>query len=408
MGLLDKIFGPRNRDVVGTYFQTMSAYAPAFTSRDGGLYEMELTRSAVHAFANLASKLKPEVVGSARPQLGKVLQLQPNPWMNAKQFIYRVATIVEVENTTFIVPILDAAGNATGQVYPLRPSRCEVIDVGGEPWLRYTFSNGRRAAIEYSRVGVITRHQYKDDFFGTNNDALTPTLDLLHLQREGMSEGVKSSAAIRFIGRLAGTLRPEDIERERDRFSTQNLSAENHSGLMLVDAKYADIKQIESKQFLVDSDQMRLIQTNVYNYFGINEAILQNSFDEEQWNAYYEGKIEPFALDLSLVMTNMIFTPRELATGNAVLFSSNRLQYASNATKLQVTRELLDRGIISNWGAAEIWNLPSPPGEERWVIRGEYIDIANLPTHTIGQARTYLSQAPTPDQPVADEQEPVA
>ena len=58
--------------------------------------------------------------------------------------------------------------------------------------------------------------------------------------------------------------------------------------------KYSDVKQIDSKPFIIDADQMKLIQTNVYNYFGTNEKILQNKlFRRRKFNAYYEGKIEP-------------------------------------------------------------------------------------------------------------------
>ncbi len=76
---------------------------------------------------------------------------------------------------------------------------------------------------------------------------------------------------------------------------------------MMYDSKYSDVKQIDSKPFVIDAEQMKLINTNVYNYFGVNEAILQNSYTEDQWNAFYEGKIEPFALQLSLVISNMLF-----------------------------------------------------------------------------------------------------
>lgn len=58
----------------------------------------------------------------------------------------------------------------------------------------------------------------------------------------------------------------------------------------------------------INALQMQHIQENVCTHFGTNMDILQNKFDENTWNAYYEGKIEPFAIQLSLVMTNMSFT----------------------------------------------------------------------------------------------------
>jgi hypothetical protein len=398
MGLFEKIFPPRavsKAEVVG-FFKAFTSYAPVFTSRAGGIYEMELTRAAIHAKAKHRSKLKPELVGSAKPALKPLLQFQPNPFMDTTKYLYRLSTILDVDTTAFIVPLTDPTGLAVTGYFPILPSRAEVVDIDGEPWLRYTFSNGQKAAIEFSRVGILTEHQYRDDFFGEGHGALAPTLDLVDLQRQGMSEAVKNSAVLRFLARLAGTYRPEDIKAERDRWSAENMSSDNTSGVAMFDAKYADVKQIESKPWLVDAEQMKLIQTNVCNYFGVNEAILQNSYDEDGWNAFYEGEVEGFALQLGLVMSNMTFSDRERAYGNAIMFSSNRLQYASNATKVNVVTQLTDRALMSNWQACDVFNLPYPKDAdgnvipERWVIRGEYIDISNLPDHTVDAARSYL------------------
>jgi len=406
LGLFDKLFGGKaatDADRVTSYFRALTAYTPSFMSRTGGLYEMELTRSAIHAFASHVSKLKPEVSGAAKSSLAPLLQYQPNKFMDTSKFLYRLATILSVTTTAFIVPLTDATDSVITGFYPLLPGRAEIMEFAGEPWLRYTFANGQRAAIEFTRVGILTTHQYRDDFFGDGHDALSPTLDLLDVQRQAMTEAVTSSAAIRFFARLAGTLRPEDIKAERDRFTLDNLSADNKSGVMMFDAKYADVKQIDSKQFVIDADQMKLIKDNVFGYFGANDAILTNSYDENGWNAFYEGKVEPFALQLGLVMTNMVYTARERSFGNQVMFSSNRLQYASNTSKLAVTTQLMDRGLLSNYGAADIWNLPQPDGPERWVIRGEYIDISNLPGHTVDQAKAAAAAAlaaataPVPD-----------
>ncbi len=379
MGLFDWLFPGKVKDKQTTeYFQTFNSYTPTFTTYDGGIYEMELTRAAVHSFATLCSKFKPEIQGSAYKGLERILQYRPNPWMDTTKFLYRLATILSVHTTAFILPLYADDMETIVGLYPLLPNRAEVIQVNGEPWLRYYFQNGQKAAIELSRVGILTTHQYKDDFFGDGNKALYPTMKLLDIQRQGIEEGIKQSAFIRFIGRIASQLRPEDITDLRNQFSTDNLSQENKSGLMLYDAKLADVQQVNSKPFIVDSEQMKIIQTNVYNYFGTNESILQNKFDESQFNAFYEGKLEPFAIQLSLVLTNMFYTSKELANGNAVIFTANRLQYASNSTKLQVSSQLFDRGILSTNQIMDIWNLPHVENGDKRRIRLEYTDVDKL------------------------------
>lgn len=381
MGLLEKLFpsnAPKAGEKVEGYFKTLNCYSPSFTNYSGGMYEMELTRAAIHSFANHCSKLKPEIQGNAYKNLEKLLQFKPNPFMDTSKFLYRLATILSVDTTAFILPLYGADYQTIVGYYPLLPQRTEIIQVNGEAWLRYSFSNGQKAAIELSRVGILTQYQYYDDFFGAGNNALLPTMQLLDIQKQGMEEGIKQSAMIRFMAKLGQTLRPEDITKERDRFSLDNLSSDNQTGVMMFDAKYSEVKQIDSKPFVADAEQIKLIQTNVYNYFGTNEKILQNSFSEEDWNAFYEGKIEPFALQVSLVMSNMTFTAKELAFGNQIILTSNRMQYASNATKLQVSSQMFDRGILSTNQVMDIWNMKHVENGDKRFIRREYVEVSKL------------------------------
>lgn len=377
MGLFDQIFKkPAPQNIKG-YFKLMSAYTPVFTTYDGGVYEMELTRAAIHAFATQCSKLKPEMSGTAHKDLGARLQYKPNRFMDTTKFLYRLATILSVCNTAFIVPVTDDTGMSITGYYPILPTMCEVVDYGGKPWMRYTFSTGEKAAIEFDRVGILTQFQYKNDLFGENNLALNPTMQLINVQNQGIIEGVKQSANIRFMAKLANIFKSTDISAERKRFTEENLSYENNSGVLMFDGKYADVKQIESKPFIVDADQMKVIQNNVYTYFGTNEKILQNAFSEDEWGAYYEGKIEPFAIQLSLVMSNMTYTEREIAHGNNIMWTANRLQYASNKTKLDVVTQLFDRGMLTRNGGREIFNMSPVKDGSKFFIRGEYLEYGN-------------------------------
>ena len=139
--------------------------------------------------------------------------------------------------------------------------------------------------------------------------------------------------------------------------------------------------------------QMQHIQENVCTHFGTNMDILQNKFDENTWNAYYVGKIEPFAIQLSLVMTNMSFTERERACGNAIFFSANRLQYASNATKLSVSTQLFDRALLNRNGVMDIWNMAHVEDGEKYYIRKEYTEVSEL-QNSNGKPQIIIQQAP--------------
>lgn len=378
IGIFETIFKRPKADIQAKgYFKMLNGYTPVFTNAPESIYEMELTRAAIHSFANACAKLKPEVIGTARPDLAKTLAFKPNPFMDTYKFLYRLATILLVNNTAFICPIEDDFGKLVGY-YPLLPQNCEVIDVGGKPYLRYTFGTGQRAAIEFEKVGILTRFQYDDDFFGSDNRALKPTMQLIHTNNQGIINGVKNSAAIRFLAKLGNIFKSEDIEKMRKDFTAENLSADNQSGMIIYDNKFADMKQVDSKPFTVNAAQMQQIKENVFSYFNESEGIIQNKFTEDEWNAFYEGAIEPFALQLSLVMSNMTFTEHQKSYGNGIVFTANRLQYASNKTKLDISTQLFDRGLINRNTVMDIWNMAHVENGDKYYIRKEYIEVSQL------------------------------
>ena len=395
MGIFETIFKRPKADLrADGYFRMLNGYTPVFTNAPESLYEMELTRAAIHSFASFCSKLKPEISGSARKSLERTIQFRPNPFMDTAKFLYRVATILSVNNTAFIVPVEDDFGNLCGY-YPVLPQRCEVVDYRGQPYLRYTFAAGKKAAIELERVGILTQFQYKDDFFGENNAAFRPTMELINAQNQGIINGVKNSATIRFLAKINNMIKPEDITKERERFTADNLSADNQSGMVIYDNKFSEVKPIESKAFIVNAAQMKQIEENVFDYFGTNAHILQNDYTEDQWGAYYEGKIEPFALQLSLVLSNMTFSERELSFGNSITFTANRLQYASNKTKLEISTQLFDRGLLNRNGVMDIWNMAHVEGGEKYYIRKEYAEVSELGREGLNNANS--SGAGIPD-----------
>ena len=358
-------------------FRLLTGYEPKFHTFRGELYESELVRAAINALATHISKLDVKTYGAAKPALQRKLAHGPNEFQTWSQFLYRAATIFFNDNTLFIVPVWDQYGEISGIYTPI-PHRCEIVQYNGVPYLRYEFSHGERAAIELEYCGIMTRMQYKNDFFGETNRALLPTMDLIKIQDQGITEGVKSAATYRFMAQLTNFAKPEDLKKERQRFTAENLASDAEGGgLLLFPNTYGSIKQIEAKPFTIDADQMKVIKDNVFEYFGVNDDILQNKFDSDTWSAFYEGVIEPWAIQFSQVMTRMLFTFREQSQSNYVMATANRIAYMSNADKLAVSAQMADRGLMTRNEIREIWNLPPLPEPygDQLPARGEYYNV---------------------------------
>lgn len=379
MGLFDSIFRigkdkEQQKAVKDAheYFKTLTAYRPVFHTWQGSIYESELIRSAIGAKARHVSKLKFEVSGSAKPGLQSKLKQGPSQFSTWSQFLARTSTILDIHNTAFIVPVKDADLNTIGY-FPALPTRCELVDYKGVPWVRIRFESGDVGAVRASECVILTQYQYKHDFFGESNTALKPTVKLLDLNRQGIEEAVKNGATFRFWAKMSNFSMDEDLSKEADRFGKLTFGGSNN-GMLLFPNTYSDIHQYNNSPFTVDDKQVDQINRNVYNYFGVNEDILQNKAVGDSWAAFYEGCVEVFALALSDGLTKAMFTERERANGNRVMFTANRLQYMSNAEKRAITETAADRGLMSRDEIREIWNLPPLPGDlgKTYTLRGEY------------------------------------
>ena len=384
MGIFEKIFGKREPAAATkarATFQLLEGYTPMFMTWSGSIYESDLIRAALDAHGRHAAKLKPNIVGEAQKGLRGRLSVAPNEFNTWSQFLYRTAVILYCRNTAFLVPVLGNYGEATG-VIGIVPESWEVVEYQGIPYIRFALGNMKKAAVELNRCGILTRYQYKNELFGESNEALKPVLDLIKMQEQGITEGIKNGASYRFSAQSDNWSKDEDLGKEMERFNRatfQNLKTSG--GTILFPNTYKNIQQLKQEAYKVDADQMKLIKENVYDYFAVNEDVIQNKAFGDNWLAFYEGAVEWFAIQLSEVMTRMLYSERERQYGNQIFFTSNRLQYMSNADKLTAIQTFADRGLMTRNELREIANLaplPEPLGSQI-PARGEYYDVKNPP-----------------------------
>ena len=164
------------------------------------------------------------------------------------------------------------------------------------------------------------------------------------------------------------------------------LNINNNGGIAVLDSA-AEYIPIDNKPYAIDEKQMQAVKTKIYDYLGVSEAIVNSSYDENQWAAFYESVIEPLALQLSLEFTRKLFNDRERAFGNSILFESGRLQFTSNATKVNLIREIMPMGLLTVNQALEILNLPSVSGGDRRIQSLNYVDADKAEEYQLAKAK---------------------
>ena len=377
MGVFEKIFGKRRTpaQASGQAFRLLEGYTHAFTTWQGSIFESDLIRAALDAHGRHAAKLQPHIQGSAKPNLRGRLAIMPNEFQTWPQFLYRLAVVLYARNTAFIVPVLGEYGETNG-IFGIAPEHWELVEYQGEPYIRFFMGDQKRIAVELWRVGILTRFQYKNELFGETNEAMKAVLDLIAIQKQGIEAGVQNAASYRFMAVSNNWNTDEDLAKERQRFDTYNFK-QGGGGVLLFPNTYKDVKQINQDSYKVDADQMKLIKENVFDYFAVNEDVIQNKAFGDAWLAFYEGAVEWLAINASEAITRMLFSERERQFGNKVWFTSNRLQYMSNADKLAAISQLADRGLMTRNELRDILNLsplPDPYGSQI-PARGEYYSV---------------------------------
>lgn len=380
MGLFEMLFGRKPEPVAlkqAKVFQMLDGYVPAFHTWSGSVFESDLIRAALDAHGRHAAKLVPTLSGSAKENLRNRLKIQPNAVQTWPQFLYREAVILYAKNTAFLVPTRGEYGETNG-VTGIIPKKWELVEYKGQPFIRFILDKGKRLAVELSQVGILTRYQYESELFGESNEAMKPVLDLIELQRQGIQEGIKNGASYRFSAQSDNWAKDEDLAKEMERFNKFTFQNKKASGgMILFPNTYTNVQQLKQEAYKVDAEQLKTIKESVFDYFAINEDVIQGKVFGDAWLSFYESSVEWVAIQISECMSKMLFSERERQFGNRIDFTSNRLQYMSNADKMNAISQMADRGLMTRNELREILNLaplPEPLGSQI-PARGEYYDV---------------------------------
>lgn len=392
MTILDKIFKKREK-TVATAVQIINDSTTLFTAFGGDAYSNDIYRGAVDAIARNIGKLKgghviryadhDKVEGDCK--LNRLLQVRPNPYMSGYDFLYKFATHYYLYNNAFAFLEHDDQGELTG-IYPITCTSVQILsDLCGNLYCLFYFKSGKRALLPYRDIVHLRRNFNRDDFLGDDNSALHPALELAHTQNEGIISSIKSGANIRGILRFTQIMSPTKLKEEKDAFIADYLQMGNDGGIVAVDQK-AEYTPIESKPVILTAEQTQEVKKKIYSYLGIAENIVNSNYNEDEFAAFYESVIEPFAVALSMEFTAKVFTDREQAFGNSIMFESGRLQFTSNATKVNLIKEIMPLGLLSINQALEILNLPAIQGGEKRLQTLNVIDAENAVAYQLQKA----------------------
>ncbi len=388
MGILKNVFGNTTQRLGLTRFKEIGTYTSSFYGFGQDVYQSEIVRSCVRTISEHTSKAN--AVCKSSKQVEKLLQYRPNQYMNGKDFLAKVRNILEIKNTAFIYISRDDKGKASG-FYPIPYSRFECLEYKGNLYIKFYFSQGQETVIHWEDVAVLRKDYYSSDISGDANDSILQTLELINTTNQGIANAVKATSNLRGILKSTkAMLSDEDIKKNKDNFVKDYLTLENEGGIASLDSTQ-DFTPLSMSPSMANYSQMKEFRENVYRYFGVNDNIIMSSYNEEQLEAFYESRIEPFLVALGLELTNKVFTERERGFGAEIVFESNRMQCVSMNTKLAMVA-LVDRGALT-------------PNEWRMMLNLSPIDGGDKPIRRLDTAEVDVEQKEPEEQEEAESEE---
>lgn len=379
---IDKILGlEQYKEQQTKNFEMLNGGFTSFSSFTGQAYDNDIYRSAVDSIARHIAKLSGKhVVDNASEQnnyskLNRILQQRPNPYMSGYDFLYKIATQYYLYNNAFILVQKDNRGNLTG-LYPLAPNSVEyVVDGANEVYLKFLFNGGEKVTLHMNEVAVLRRHYNSNELLGDDNSAIMSALELAHNQNEGMSSAIKNSASIRGILKYNQILSTSKLNEAKEEFMNNYFTMANNGGVIPIDQSM-DYQPLKVSDVQIDTSQIETVKRKIYDYLGINEDIVNGNYNEDQWQSFFESIVEPFSIQISSELTEKIFSEREKAFANRIVFEASKLQYASNQSKTNVIKELLPLGVLTINQALDLLNLPNVEDGDKRIQSLNYIDKA--------------------------------
>lgn len=374
--LFQKIFGTKSNDTGKTFqkFEMISDTSSTFFSWDGNLLQSDIIRSCIRPKANSIGKLNAQHIRgygeemkiNPAPYIRELLQ-NPNPYMSMQDFLMKMTWQRELNHNAFAYVKRHPDGFPE-QLYPIPTTSVELLESGNDVFVKFQLRAGKTMTVPYEDVIHLRKDFVNNDFFGESGyTSLGSLMEVINTTDQGIVAAVKNSAVIRWLLKFKSVLKPADKEIQVKEFVSNYLSISNEGGAAASDPRY-DVEQVKQDNFVPNASQMKESIQRLYSYFGVNDAIVQNKYTEDDWNSFYESEIEPVLIQLSNAFTNAFFSRKERGFGNRVVFEAKNLAYASMTTKLRLVA-MVDRGALSPNGWRAIMNLPPVPGGDEMIRR---------------------------------------
>lgn len=371
-------------------YQMVTERGNGFYAWNGKLYQSDIVRACMRPKVKGVGKLvgkhlretidregKRRIAYNADARLRYLLE-EPNPYMTGQKLQEKLAAQLVLNNNAFALIIRDENGLPV-EIYPITARSVQAIyRKDGTLCLDFILVNGRRMVFAYTDIIHLRSDFCENDLFGSPlAQTLMPLMEIVGTTDQGIVKAIRNSSVVRWLIKYNTAMRDDALTEKAKEFAQRFLDVENGSGVVVVDSK-SEATQISPNDYVPNAAQMDRTTQRIYAIFNTNPKIVLSQYNEDEWNAYYEAELEPIVRELGEEYTRKLFSRRERAAGNRIVFEATNLATASMSTKLGL-QAMVDRGAML-------------PNEWRAVLNLAPIDGGDVPIRRLDTAPTTQTQ----------------
>jgi HK97 family phage portal protein len=354
LGLIDRILGKKKNQTNTIVFELLNDEGEGFFTLGDKLFKSDIVRACIRPKARAIGKLKAKHIRENNmeckvnpdPWIQNVLE-EPNQFMSGQLLQEKLATQLDLNNNAFAYIKRNEYGYPAA-VYPIPCTRIEVLEnKQGEILLKFTFKTGKVVILPYDDIIHLRQDFNESDLFGDSPyDALFPLLEVVDTIDDTVVQTVSNSRVAKWLLNFNEVLGQEEMIKNADEFVNNYMQFTGQGVKAGISEPLYNIQQVSSNSYVPEAQRSFDAMRRIYSFFNTNEKIVQSTYNENEWNTYYESVIDPIAIQLNNEFTRKFFSQRERSVGNRIVFETSNLKFASLTTKLNLS-VMVDRASLT-------------------------------------------------------------
>lgn len=367
VGGISNLFSKNNNELTATKLIDLLNQGYSLIQINSNIYDIPEIRTAINFIAEKIGSVpfyhvradNEGNIDMINDSFQYVLTVRANKYQGPQVFWTHVATIYLLNNNAFIMPCWDNRGNLTAlYLLPFTQFQFAREDETGK--LVIQFEGNSNYTFYYD--DIIHLQKFPTFKGGASKQATGNYITMANAMENQAVKDAETSGRIAGLLQTTFKLKDEDMRKKLEEFKKNFLTAENTTGLGMINADYTLIP-FNFKNTPLNTELLSSIIKQLYNYFGISYEIINNIADELKYEQFVDNTLKPIIYQIEEELTYKLFSRGEISFYNKIQAETVDLEISTLSAKTAFYKEMVYGTIMSRNEIRRRLGMPKGPSE---------------------------------------------